>query len=80
MLTDPHASKRGKPESCRTCRFAFFTPKGNHGDCHFMPPTADSFFPTVYPETWCSQYKEDQHKIEALKAAEKAAATKPQEK
>lgn len=67
MLSDPHAAKRPKHESCETCRFYFSTPKGNHGDCHFMPPTADSFFPTTYPNVWCGQYKEDELKIEHSK-------------
>jgi hypothetical protein len=63
MLTDPYAHLRPKVESCRTCRNYFPTPKGSHGDCHYLPPNADSFFPTVYPNVWCAQYKEDPLKI-----------------
>jgi len=58
-----------KVENCSTCRNYFPTPKGNEGDCHYLPPSAEGF-PTVYPTTWCSQYRADQLKIDAQKSQE----------
>jgi len=76
MLPDPFAAKREKIESCRTCRYFNPTPKGGHGDCHYLPPNPDSFFPTTYPDMWCGQYCEDRLKIEHFKEMAKKENTK----
>ncbi len=88
MLTDPHAAKREKLESCVSCRFFFPSPKchetggkGAHvtGDCRRMPPPPNyNGHPTVYVDGWCGEYQEDAHKITHLQALD--AKEKPQEK
>ncbi len=73
MLSDAHAAKRSKIESCATCRFFLPTPKGNQGECRRMPPAAGvtEGHPTTYPDGWCGEFKEDALKIAANNAQEK---------
>lgn len=77
MLHDPFQHKRPKIENCESCRFYMPTPKGEHGNCHRLPPSNPSGHITVYPLGWCGEYEPDPQKIEAF-GKEHFAARKDQ--
>jgi hypothetical protein len=62
---------------CDTCKFFQEVDMEERGECHRYPPSfipgADSSWPTVKPDDWCGEYREDKGAVAAALAADEAA-------